>query len=473
MLFNSSVFLVFFAVVFAAYWLLHRDHRRQNALLLVASYVFYAGWDWRFCSLLALSTAIDFSVGRGLHRTEDPKRRRALLLISIVANLGFLGLFKYFNFFAESFAELLSVVGFAVDPISLRIVLPLGISFYTFQTLSYTIDVYRRHLEPSDNLPEFALFVAFFPQLVAGPIERATRLLPQIAAPRTLAAGKANAGVFLIVWGYFKKVVVADNLAPISNEIFDNYPAHDGLSVVLGVLAFTGQIYCDFSGYSDIARGLAKLLGFELMVNFRLPYFAISPSDFWRRWHISLSTWLRDYLYIPLGGNRGSPVATQRSLVLTMLLGGLWHGAAWHFVVWGAYHGLLLIVYRAFEQRSLRRERTSRRDRFLILPARMGIMFVFTIVGWLIFRAESTEQIVHMLGSIHVDFDREDLRTAYELFFFVAPIGLMQLAQRRSGNLLVATKLPPVLQGVLLGWMLVWILTFGVRTETEFIYFQF
>jgi len=390
-LFNSTAFFVFFAVVYAAYLLLQRRLRLQNALLLVASYLFYGYWDWRFLSLIAISTLVDFVIGRALGRTDERavggQRRRLLLAISVVVNLAILGFFKYFNFFASSLVEVLSAFGAHADLVTLNIVLPVGISFYTFQTMSYTIDVYRGRLQPTDSLLDFAVFVAFFPQLVAGPIERAVNLLPQVGRPRRITAAQVDSGLFLILWGLYKKVVVADNAALIANAVFNDYASHTGLDILLGVIAFSVQIYGDFSGYSDIARGVARLMGFELMVNFRLPYFAVNPSDFWLRWHISLSSWLRDYLYISLGGNRTGRLLTYRNLLVTMLLGGLWHGAAWNFIVWGAYHGVILALYRAFERRPAHENPWGGEHRYAVVLAKMGLMFALTLLGWLFFRA--------------------------------------------------------------------------------------
>ncbi len=349
MLFNSLEFVVFFAVVLALYSVL--NHPRQNALLLVASYVFYGAWDYRFLLLLIGTTLVDYAVGLAIDRRSDPAARRRILMFSIVANLGVLGVFKYFNFFADSLVEFAGLFGLSVSPVTLNIVLPVGISFYTFQSMAYTIDVYRGHLKPCRSLPDFALYVTFFPQLVAGPIERATHLLPQIYARRVMTAEKIGSGLSLIALGFFKKVVMADNLAPTVNEIFAKQGGYTAEEVLVGAIFFAFQIYGDFSGYTDIARGTSRVLGFELMDNFREPYFARSPSDFWQRWHISLSTWLRDYLYISLGGNRGGRLTTYRNLILTMLLGGLWHGAAWNFVWWGLYHGTLLVGYRWYEER--------------------------------------------------------------------------------------------------------------------------
>jgi len=335
--FNSLQFFLFFAVVYSLY--LAFNHKWQNRMLLVASYVFYGTWDWRFLSLIVISTIIDYYCGIKIDEITDAKKRKQFLAISIVANLSMLGFFKYFNFFAENLQALCCFFGFQVQPHFLNIILPVGISFYTFQTMSYTIDIYKGQLKPTRKFFDFALFVSFFPQLVAGPIERASHLLPQILSKRKVTIDKFCEGCYLIFWGLFLKVFVADNLARLVDPIFASDPPYNGVKVLLGLYAFAFQIFGDFAGYSNIARGLGKCMGFDIMVNFNLPYFVTNPSDFWRRWHISLSTWLRDYLYIPLGGNKKGTLFTYRNLAITMFLGGLWHGAAWTFIIWGAYRG--------------------------------------------------------------------------------------------------------------------------------------
>ena len=345
MIFSDAEFWRFFAVVFLLYAIL--PHRGQNWLLLGASYVFYGAWDWRFLGLLMFSTTADYGIGRALEASRDPVLRQRIVILSVMMNLTFLGFFKYFNFFTQSFIDLAQGLGFQPDPFTLSIALPVGISFYTFQSMSYTIDVYRGDLKPCRNFFDFALFVAFFPQLVAGPIVRATHLLPRVLAPRVLSWEDMGRGAVLCLTGLIKKIVIADGLAPLVDTVYGGGSADPtGAQVAFATWAFALQIYCDFSGYTDIARGVAKILGFELPVNFAQPYFATNPQEFWRRWHISLSTWLRDYLYISLGGNRGGRVKTYRNLFLTMLLGGIWHGAAWNYVLWGAYQGGLLCLHR-------------------------------------------------------------------------------------------------------------------------------
>jgi D-alanyl-lipoteichoic acid acyltransferase DltB (MBOAT superfamily) len=490
MLFNSRVFVLFFIVVYTAYLLLQRkrDYKTQNVLLLAASYFFYACWDYRFLGLLVLQTGVDFYLARLLGYVSGPRKRKLVMVSSIVFNLTMLGFFKYFNFFTTSFAELGQRIGVTVDPVTLNIVLPVGISFYTFHTMSYTIDVYMERIRPAEHLLEFSLFVAYFPLLVAGPIERTSNLLPQLSAPREIRVEQLNAGLFLILWGYFKKIVVADNLALIANPIFQDYQSYSGFEILLGVLAFTFQIYGDFSGYTDIARGLSKLMGIELLLNFRLPYFAVSPPDFWRRWHISLSSWLRDYLYIPLGGNRHGEAKTYRNLAATMLLAGLWHGAAWNFVIWGAYHGLILIGHRLFSRATASETPTpallaadgplrSALWASLLAPPtavlRILPMFALTVIGWIIFRATSVHQIVYMITHLSVVPSGSSGLIASHLALFVVPLLVLEWYQHRRGDLLALAKLPlwsrvPLYAGLLLSCFIL-----GRGEGAQFIYFQF
>jgi len=484
LLFNSWTFWLFFPIVAGCYFLLRG--RQQNLLLLVASYVFYGWWDWRFLGLLLLSTVVDYVVAlrldpvgpddSALSVPEVPQpRRKRLLVVSIVVNLGVLGFFKYFGFFEESFVALLStLLGYEVSPTGLDIILPVGISFYTFQSMSYTIDVYRRQLHASRSFVDFATFVAFFPQLVAGPIVRASELMPQLRSERVYDNDRLASGGYLMLWGMFKKVVVADNLAPLVNHVFASDPAAlDGTTVLIASYAFAFQIYGDFSGYTDIARGSARLLGFDFPLNFDLPYVATSPSDFWRRWHISLSTWLRDYLYIPLGGNRSSPRRVYVNLMLTMLLGGLWHGAAWTFVLWGAYQGLLLVTWRFVAPRvpsTLSTLGSTPVGRFL----RWLLFFHLVCLGWLIFRAQSFDQLYQMvlaLGGPWHPAVVADL--AYRIFFYSAPLIAVQIAQHWSKNLDVILNLPAPARGLIYALWLLGISLFGQFDGTEFIYFQF
>ena len=400
MFFDTPIYIVFLTLVTLAYWRLR--WRQQNVVLLVASYVFYGWWDPRFLALIAASTIVDFYCAKAIARSDDSKRRRALLTLSLVINLGFLGAFKYFNFFMDSFAATLQALGFHQTPVAvLRILLPPGISFYTFQEVAYIVDVYNRKLEPADSLIDYALFISLFPHLIAGPIQRPSHLLPQVQAPRRFDNERFFNGLLLILCGLFRKTVIADNCALIADAAFSGRMGPPNVAVVtLGTYAFAWQIYGDFSGYSDIARGSAQLLGFHFMVNFRQPYLATSLQDFWRRWHISLSSWLRDYLYIPLGGNRDGERRTYRNLMLTMLLGGLWHGANWTFVVWGGIHGAGLSIER-FVRRLLGREESVATE--LRSPgAWLSRIVVFHLVclTWVFFRAPSLAEALSFLRGL-------------------------------------------------------------------------
>ena len=469
MLFNSYTYFVFLALVYVAY--LRLGPRSQNYLLLVASYVFYAFWSVTFTSLLLLSTVVDFTCGQAIARSDDPRRRKLLVTASIVTNLGLLGVFKYYDFFATSLAEALALLGVQVSPGLLEVILPVGISFYTFQTMTYSIDIYRRQLEPARNIVDFALFVSFFPQLVAGPIERAGHLLPQLTRPRILTREQTREGAWLILVGLFKKAVVADNLAMISDTVFNAPGANSGLYVLVGVYAFAFQIYCDFSGYTDIARGTAKLFGVDIMLNFRQPYFATSPQDFWRRWHISLSTWLRDYLYISLGGNRNN--RTYRNLMITMLLGGLWHGAAMNFVAWGAFHGALLVVHRQFTGlwEGIGRH-FGERTWFVF---RVVFFFHVTCVGWVLFRVNQLSDAQTLLVNLFHGAapTSPEVSAAMRLAFLATPIFLLDwIRERRKvpGQIFDAPFWVRANVVVYLAFML---LFWSAHEDIPFIYFQF
>lgn len=470
MFFNSFQYAVFLPVVLVLYWTVLR--KRQNSLLLVASYVFYAAWDWRFLGLLMLSTIVDFYVGRTLGTHNEAATRKRLVGLSLLVNLGILGFFKYFNFFAESFADLTGRFGLAPSTATLQIVLPVGISFYTFQTLAYTIDVYRRKKAPEQSLLDFAVYVAFFPQLVAGPIERAQRLLPQIKTPRTsLSYEQIRSGVFLILIGLVRKVVIADSMAPIVNDAFRNADRAGAATLMVGVVAFALQIYGDFAGYSDIARGSSRLLGIELMENFNQPYLSRNITHFWRNWHISLSTWLRDYLYIPLGGNRKGTAKTYRNLMLTMLLGGLWHGAAWTFVVWGGLHGLYLIVHRQVRHITKKGPTDSFEWRD-VLPA--FVTFNLVNVTWIFFRAESFTQAFDYLGGL-VTLRPGSLvlrEAAMLLIVFTVSISL-DLIQRNMHSHTAIQQLPALVRGLAYGSMALAVILWSGGTPVPFIYFQF
>lgn len=469
--FVSYVFAVFIVVVFALYWVMPRSTR--NIFLWGASYFFYGWWDWRFLFLLLISTTIDYICGRLLERVEQPARRKSIVAVSLISNLGLLGVFKYYNFFIASLAALCDTLGLPISMPVMHIILPVGISFYTFQTISYTVDVYRGHLKPTHSFVDFAVYVSLFPQLVAGPIERGASLLPQVIQPRRFSAEQFHDGLMLIATGFFRKTVIADNMALLANAVFtQDAGSLSGFDMLLGVYAFAWQIYGDFSGYSDIARGTAKLLGFELMVNFRQPYLATNPSDFWRRWHISLSSWLKDYLYIPLGGNRGGERKTMRNLVLVMLLGGLWHGAAWTFVFWGALHGTWLILDRWL--RKVRPPAVSSRDNRLLHVVKIIGAFHVVCLGWLFFRVDGVGHGFEMLGALtNWSMSPVTIPAYAMLVFFATPLLLCDLLCE------IRREEYPFQHGSLHGRVLLCmtlvmcVLLLGKGDANAFIYFQF
>lgn len=551
--YTTPTFWVLFVFVYALYWRL--DHRGQNRLLLIASYIFYGFWDYRFLFLILISTVIDYIGGLGvagrrlspgrlwgvlslliaaaallctkinyaklgawllhgrfdalsaawprhasdflvvfgtvaacliyvvllpwLYGLEEKTRRKTFLTISMVANLGILGSFKYFDFFVDTFTALLHSLGVNEVPLqTLNIILPAGISFYTFQAMSYTIDIYRGDAEATEDLESFSLFICFFPHLVAGPIMRAHTLLPQVLEPRQIKPGMMQEGLYLVLIGLFKKMVIADNMARIADSVFfryadGTYSELTGLETLIGVYAFAFQIYADFSGYSAVARGVSKWLGYELVINFDQPYLAVSPSDFWRRWHISLSTWLRDYLYIPLGGNRGGVSMMYRNLMITMLLGGLWHGAAWTFIAWGLYHGLILCIYRAL---GIRDNFTNDLAGWAKWAFRWLMMFHLVCIGWLLFRADSFTTCLVMLGRIATlsHLTAFAISALAAIAFYAGPwlvveavmgseVGLPRLVNRDS----IVTKT------ALLTYLILMMLFFRAQGTHDFIYFQF
>ena len=462
MIFTSIDFLLFLAIAFAFCWIV-RSKRAVNAFLLVASYVFYGYVHPWFCILLAASTVVDFLCGLGM--AARPGRKKQFLVISMISNLGILGAFKYFNFFAENVYAISEVLGLSLHPVTFQVFLPAGISFYTFQTMSYTIDVYRGHMEARRNFLDFAVFVAMFPQLVAGPIERAIEFLPQIERRRRWDTDLFLSAWPLIVWGYFKKLVVADNVAVYVDKIFMlKEPAWPLL--VVGALGFAVQIYADFSAYTDIARGVARLLGFQLMVNFNAPYLAVSPSDFWRRWHISFSSWIRDYLYIPLGGSRGALTRYALTLLIAMGLSGLWHGAQWHFVMWGLYHGVLIFVYHLLGLFGRWRPTGLWRTALAWFS-----MFTLTVVGWLIFRASSMSWLISAIGHAFAGgVTQEEWLVAATIACFVAAYAMPMIALHFSERLLPKQ---PWVCGVLYGGALTAIAILARDARQDFIYFRF
>jgi alginate O-acetyltransferase complex protein AlgI len=473
MVFNSLHFLWFFLIVYALYRVL--PHRGQNWLLLGASYYFYAAWDWRFLGLLIASTLVDYTAALMIGRSDSPRARKLLLTLSLSFNLTMLGFFKYFNFFGDNLHVIFGALGWQVDFVTLRVLLPIGISFYTFMTMSYVIDVYRREIPPTRDLLDFAVFVAFFPHLVAGPILRAARLLPQIDQPRHITREQIRDGLWLIVWGFFQKVFVADNLAGLANAVFDPAADPSGVNVLLGTYAFAFQIYGDFAGYSNVARGTSKLMGIELIENFRFPYLVRSPQAFWRHWHISLSTWLRDYLYIPLGGNRGSESRTRRNLLLTMVLGGLWHGAAWTFILWGLYHGLLLVSYRAADRVHWFRQWVQGDGTAARLTS-WFVMFHITCYGWLIFRARSAQQLGAMSANLLTRFEPQSIDVnglLVPLLLYTTPLLLVHACEAYYDDVLVVPRLPVAVRYSVYAAACYLIMLFGNFGGAEFIYFQF
>ena len=403
MLFNSIDFAVFLPIVFLLYWYgTNHNLKLQNFFIVAASYVFYAWWDYRFLILIIFSTIVDYTVGRKLKYEKDAGKRKILLWTSIFVNIGFLGVFKYYNFFIENFITAFSFFGREIQGNSLNVILPVGISFYTFQTLSYTIDVYKEKLEPTNDFIAFSAFVSFFPQLVAGPIERASRLLPQFYHKRTFDYNRAVDGMRQMLWGLFKKIVIADNCARFANQIFSNSAEMSGSTLVLGVLFFTFQIYGDFSGYSDIAIGTARLFGFNLMRNFAFPYFSRNMAEFWRRWHISLSTWFRDYLYIPLGGSHGSTAKKIRNTFIIFIISGFWHGANWTFIFWGALNALYFLPLLLTKNNRNYIEIVAK-DRSVPTVREVAlILFTFSLssFAWIFFRAESMGHAITYISGI-------------------------------------------------------------------------
>jgi D-alanyl-lipoteichoic acid acyltransferase DltB (MBOAT superfamily) len=477
MLFNSISFLIFLPVVFILYWgLFKKSLKLQNIFLLLASYLFYGWWDYRFLALIAASTLVDFFIGRFLQKTENEIHRKMLLGLSLVFNLGLLGFFKYYNFFIESWIDSWANLGVEMQVSSLNIILPVGISFYTFQTLSYTIDVYRRKIEPTSNIINFSVFVAFFPQLVAGPIERAKHLLPQFSKKRIFNEERAISGIHLILWGLFKKIVIADSCAVYVNAIFNDYENMNSASLLLGAFYFAFQIYGDFSGYSDIAIGTGRLFGFDLMRNFNSPYFSRNIAEFWRRWHISLSTWFRDYLYIPLGGSRGSKWQQVRNVFIIFLVSGFWHGANWTFVIWGGLHALFFLPLLLGDQNRKHLNQVAENN---LLPSfrellQMMLTFGLTSFAWIFFRADTLVDAVNFIKRIFTDhrFELQFLsieRYNVELLLIIGSFVLLEWFHRHLEHPFSGTfKWVKIIAIILM------LLTLGVYSDQqEFIYFQF
>lgn len=482
MLFNSLDFAIFLPLVFALYWSpLFKDRRAQNLLIAIASYVFYGWWDWRFLSLIFLSTILDFFVGRNLLAAEEKATRKALLYVSLVFNLGMLGFFKYYNFFVESFVDAFTLFGVSMTPSTLNIILPVGISFYTFQTLSYTIDVYKGNLKPTDDFVSFMAFVSFFPQLVAGPIERATNLLPQFYKKREFDYTGAVDGCRQILWGLFKKVVIADGAAEFANQIFNSSADMNGSTLLLGAIFFTFQIYGDFSGYSDIALGTSRLFGFKLMRNFAYPYFSRDIAEFWRRWHISLSTWFRDYLYIPLGGSKGGNFMRIRNTFIIFLVSGFWHGANWTFIVWGGLNALYFLPVMLSGRNRRNLEVVAQNSVFPSIRelVSMLITFFLTIIAWVFFRAENVQHaLLYLQGMFSSSLfelpQYSNWRRSLEVLFLIGIFLLVEWRGRREQYAIenwLFNSSAWLRRGAYL--LIAFIIMLYVGKEEAFIYFQF
>lgn len=479
MLFNSIDFAIFLPIVFILYWFVtNKNLKLQNLLIVISSYIFYGWWDWRFLSLILFSTILDYSIGISLSKQVNQNKRKMLLWISILMNLGFLGFFKYYNFFLANFITAFSFFGTEINANSLNIILPVGISFYTFQTLSYTIDVYKRQLDTTKDFIAFSAFVSFFPQLVAGPIERATNLLPQFYTKRYFDYSKTVDGMRQILWGLFKKIVIADNCAQYANIIFNNSSEYSGSTLVLGAIFFTFQIYGDFSGYSDIAIGTSRLFGFNLKQNFAFPYFSRDIAEFWRRWHISLSSWFRDYLYIPLGGSRGRTWNKIRNVFIIFLVSGFWHGANWTFIIWGALNALYFLpIFITNNNRNnlnivAQGKYLPNLKEFLL----MSLTFILTVFAWIFFRAENIGHATSYINNIFSPtlFEYSEIFPLGLLLLILFFLSIEWMNRNKQYGLEKFNKQKFKFLDVLLLYIVFWsTVIWNSSKEVEFIYFQF
>ncbi len=478
MLFNSLNFALFLPLVFVLYWFVaNKNLKTQNLLLLVSSYFFYAFWDWRFLFLLVFSTLLDYFTGLKMSQTENQTTKKTWFWISIFVNLGFLGVFKYYNFFAASFATAISNFGLQVNPWTLKVILPVGISFYTFHGLSYVIDIYKGRIKAEKNFIDYSVFVSFFPLLVAGPIERATHLLPQIKKKRVFNSDKAIDGIYQIIWGLFKKIVIADSCAQYANEIFANYESMNSISLFLGAFYFSFQIYGDFSGYSDIALGTAKLFGIDLLRNFNFPYFSRDIAEFWRRWHISLSSWFRDYLYIPLGGSQGGKLTKIRNTFLIFIVSGFWHGANWTFIIWGALNALYFLPLLLTNTNRNNIEIVAKGKQFPSLKEvfSMTSTFFLVLISWIFFRADSITIALQYLKNLfrfnfkngleYLGIERYSAELVLLIIFFLCLEWISREKEHPFFGKWIYAKLTVILLSII---------TLGVYSNiTDFIYFQF
>jgi alginate O-acetyltransferase complex protein AlgI len=470
LLFNSITFAIFLVIVLATYWMLR--FRGQNMLLLVASWVFYAFWDWRFLGLLVFQSLIDFFAGLAIGNSDDERFRKRVLIAAISLNLLILGFFKYFGFFVDSAINFLEWFGLNPNPPLLEVLLPIGISFYTFQSITYSFDVYRKRLPPTRSLLNYSVFVAYFPHMVAGPIQRANHLLPQIEKPRVRPSiEKIRSGLFLILLGLFKKVAIADACAIVAAKAFDAPGSASSALLLVGLIAFALQIYGDFAGYTDIARGVSRLFGIELTLNFEQPYLSRNITEFWRTWHISLSTWLHDYLYIPLGGNQHGKFVTYRNLMITMLLGGLWHGASWNFVIWGGIHGALLSIHRGLGGYVPRGHLDPLKWRDV-----PKILFTFALVclAWVFFRSlELTDSVDYLRGLFGFRAGGVALDDLLVVGISLLFILIIDVSQRLTRDQEVVLRWAPPLRGIAYAMLFVWIVLWSGGEAQPFIYFQF
>lgn len=476
MTFNTLRFAVFFSLVYILYRLL--KHKRQNILLLAASYVFYSFWDWRFLSLILASTLVNYYCGLKINESSEEGKRKAYFILAICYNLGMLGFFKYFNFFADNLRSLLLLFGWRVDTVTLNIILPLGISFYTFQAMTYPIDIYWNVIKPTKSLPDFALFVSFFPLVISGPIERARNLIPQIAGERIITRDKFYEGSWLIFWGLYKKILIADNLAKLVRGIFDNPGNAAGGVVLLAAYAFAFQVYADFSGYSDIARGLCRVMGFDVMVNFRTPFFSSNMYDFWQRWHISLTTYVKEYLYYPLALAKfyGRQIKAAIVIMIAWTIMGFWHGASWKFVLWGVYHGVALVIYNRIRPYLVTRKHKSKSISNIWHPAQALIVFNVFAIGILFFACPSMAQVLSSLQGIAFRLGQPfkfDPNLVVMAGILLVPLLLIEFFQYRTNDETNILKWPIAIRGIVYFVLLYSIIIYGDFSAQRYYYFQF
>jgi len=478
MTFNTLRFGIFFAVVYCLYLILRRRYKWQNILLLVAGYVFYSFWDWRLLSLIIISTFVNYYCGLKISESSDEKARRSFLLISIIFNLGLLGFFKYFNFFAHELLQFAGIFGWRIDGPTLNIILPLGISFYTFQVMSYAIDIYWGVMKPTRKIADFALFVSFFPLVISGPIERARNMLPQIAKTRTVTLDKFYEAGWLFFWGLYKKIVIADNLAKMTAGIFENTGIQPGFTLIFAMIGFTLQIYADFSGYSDMARGIARFMGFEVMVNFRVPFFAKDMYDLWQRWHISLTTWIKEYVYYPLAlaKIRGRQLAAGLVVLITWAIMGFWHGPEWKFIIWGIYHGTILVIYskmRPYLNKFLAQGSMFSR---IGTAAQTILVFILFSLGLLFFAAPSASQAFSIMAGIAARFCQPfpfDINTSIITVILLAPLIIVEFFQHKKNDEMVVFKWPVITRALLYYAIFYSIVMWGDFGAQKYYYFQF